>query len=225
MNGGVLGVSAVWVIIEAIHRISNPPPVAGPFMLATATLGLVVNLAAAYVLGSGKRESNANVSAAYAHVLADAAGSVAAIVAGIFVTVFHLAVVDPIASILISVLILWGAWGLIRGSVNVLMETAPHGVRLRDVEATIRAVSGVSDLHDLHVWSISEGFPVVTVHVMLDGTAHGTDVARRVSERIRDAHGIEHVTVQPEPPNKSRLISKERLLRRESKSDFPVAKA
>lgn len=207
LNGVVLGVSAVWVVLEAVRRLSNPPQIAGGWMLVTAGLGLAINLIAAWILGSGKQESNANVRAAFAHVVADAAGSVAAIVAGVLVTAFGWVRADPIVSVFISMLILWGAWRLVRGSVGVLMETAPDGIDFSKLEATIRAVPGVADLHDLHAWSISEGFPVVTVHVVLADDAHGADVARRVSARIRTDHGIEHVTVQPEaPPAQSQLV-------------------
>ena len=105
---------------------------------------------------------------------------------------------DAIASILISILILWGSWKLMRESAAVLMEQAPPGVSAAAVEATIRATPGVRDLHDLHVWMISDGFPVVTVHVVLDGQGHGTGVAHEVARRVAREHGIEHVTVQPE---------------------------
>ena len=105
---------------------------------------------------------------------------------------------DALASIVIALLILWGSWKLLRESAAVLMEQAPSGVSAAAIEKTIRATPGVRDLHDLHVWTISDGFPVVTVHVVLDGEAHGTAVARDVSERVAKEHGIEHVTVQPE---------------------------
>jgi cobalt-zinc-cadmium efflux system protein len=142
--------------------------------------------------------SSINVRAALAHVMADAAGSVAAIVASIAVLRFNLPQADAIASILISVLILWGASKLIRESAAILMEQTPEGFSTAAIEATVRATPGVRDLHDLHVWTISDGFPVVTVHVVLDGRAHGTGVARAVAERVAKEHGIEHVTVQPE---------------------------
>ncbi|AKU94940.1 Cobalt-zinc-cadmium resistance protein CzcD [Labilithrix luteola] len=214
LNGIVLGASAVWVIVEAIRRFSQPQAVAGGWLMATASAGLVINLVAAWVLGSGTKESNANVQAAFAHVIADAAGSVAAMIAGVLVLAFGWYIADPIVSIVISVMILWGAYRLVRGSLGVLMETTPAGFDTAKIADTIRSVSGVTELHDLHVWSISEGFPLVTVHVVLDGAAHGADVARRVSEQIRSVHGIEHVTVQPEAPEASRLVPAERLRRK-----------
>lgn len=200
INGMVLGGSAVWVIVEAVRRFQDPPAIEGRFMLVVATTGLIVNLLSAWILSRGKT-TNANVRAARAHVLADAAGSVAAMIAGLLVLALGWRRADPVASVVISVLILWGAWRLVKGSMRTLMETAPDGVRVADVEATIRATPGVADVHDLHVWSISDGFPLVSVHVVLDGKAHGVEVARAVGSRLRDAHHIEHATVQPEGPN------------------------
>lgn len=197
ISGGALATASLGILIEAVGRLRSAPEVRGDWMLATAIAGLLVNVASGVVL---VREAHAsiNVRAAFAHVLADAAGSVAAIVAAIAVLRFDLPQADAIASILISVLILWGASKLIRESAAVLMEQTPPGVSAAGIEATIRGTPGVRDLHDLHVWTISDGFPVVTVHVVLDGQAHGTGVAREVLERVAREHGIEHVTVQPE---------------------------
>jgi len=212
VNGAVLGVSAVWVIVEAVRRLREPPQVHGGWMLAVATTGLAVNLLAAWTLSRGK-ESNANVRAALAHVLADAAGSVAAMAAGVLVVGPGWLRADPVASIAISLLILWGAWRLVRGSMRTLMETTPRGINLKELETTIAETPGVASVHDLHVWSISEGFPVVSVHVVLDGQNHGVDVARAVGVRLHERHSIEHATVQPEAPCPD-VVPAERLRRR-----------
>ena len=173
ISGGALFTASIGIIIEAVSRLRVVHEVHGDWMLATAVTGLIVNIASGAAL---MREAHAsiNVRAALAHVTADAAGSVAAIVASIAVLKFDLPQADAVASILISVLILWGASKLVRESAAVLMEQAPSGVSAAEIEATIRATPGVRDLHDLHVWTISDGFPVVTVHVVLDGQAHGT---------------------------------------------------
>ena len=197
ISGGALFTASIGIVIEALNRLQASREIRGDWMLATAVLGLFVNIASGVAL---MREAHAsiNVRAALAHVMADAAGSVAAIVASVAVLKFNLPQADAIASIVISILILWGAWKLMRESAAVLMEQAPSGVSAAAIEATIRRTPGVRDLHDLHIWTISDGFPVVTVHVVLDGQAHGTGVARAVAERVAKEHGIEHVTVQPE---------------------------
>lgn len=195
LNGVVLGASSLWIVAEAVARWSTPRDVKGGWVLVVATLGLAVNLASAWALGRGER--NANVRAALAHVLADAAGSVAAMAAGAVVHFTGWTRADAVASVLVSVLIAWSAWRLVRDSTGVLLEGTPAGVELASLDGLIRATPGVVDAHDLHVWAISDGFPVLTVHVVLAPDAHGVEVARAVGDRLRAA-GIEHATVQPE---------------------------
>jgi cobalt-zinc-cadmium efflux system protein len=198
-NGVVLGASSLGILVEAMRRFREPPEVHGLPMLVVAALGLVLNLISAAVL-AGSGQSNANVRAAAAHVAADAAGSVAAILAGVAVWAFGWNIADPIMSTAISLLILWSAWKLVRESVDVLMEGAPRGVTVAEIEKAISLTPGVASQHDLHVWSISDGLPMVSVHVVLDGKHHGTDVAAAVAARVREATGVGHVTVQPEAP-------------------------
>lgn len=215
INGILLVVTALLIIIEAIERIENPPQVqAGP-MLWVASAGLLVNLCAALVLGLNHAHGNANLRAALAHVLSDALGSVASIAAALCVLYFDMPLADPLASLFISLLIGFGALRLVRSTASVLMESVPLGVDLNELEHVIRETPGVGDLHDLHAWGISDGFAAVTVHVVLDGAAHGTDVAQAVGQRIKDRFGITHVTVQPEsPPASAQLVPAERLIRR-----------
>src|SRR4029079_16254341 len=121
----------------------------------------------------GGHGHNVNTRAALAHVLTDTLGSVGAIIAGVLVLVFGWNRADPLVSSLIGVLVLWGGWRLVRDTSRVLMEGSPIEVDIADVEVTIRGVHGVGDLHDLHDWSISEGFDVLTVHVVIGKGHHG----------------------------------------------------
>ncbi|PYQ07689.1 MAG: cation transporter [Acidobacteria bacterium] len=196
-NAIFLGVVSVWVIAEALERWREPPDIKGGWMLAVAAGGLVVNLVAARLLARGGVH-NENTRAALAHVLSDAAGSVAAMIAAVLVLGWGWRRADPLISVGLAVLIFWSAWRLVTRTLDVLMEGTPAGLVAGELESTIRETPGVAALHDLHAWTISEGFEAVTVHVVLDGTRHGTEVARDVSDRIHDRHGIEHVTVQPE---------------------------
>jgi cobalt-zinc-cadmium efflux system protein len=196
-NGIVLGVTALVVIAEAIRRFAAPPRVEGRAMLIVAALGLVVNLVAAWNLSRAGKHS-LNLRAAATHVLADAAGSVAAMVAAGLILAFDWTLADPITSILISGLILLGAWRLLRDATHVLMEGAPAGIDLALVERVARQTPGVRDVHDLHVWSLVGDTPVVTAHVLIALGAHGVEVARDVGRRIEEAVGPSHVTVQPE---------------------------
>jgi cobalt-zinc-cadmium efflux system protein len=196
-NAIFLGVASVWVVVEAVDRWREPPEVKGGWMLAVAAGGLVVNLIAARLLTAGGVH-NENTRAALAHVLSDAAGSVAAMIAAVLVLVWGWRRADPLISVGLALLIFWSAWRLVTRTLDVLMEGTPAGLAAGDLERTIRETPGVAALHDLHAWTISEGFEAVTVHVVLDGSRHGTEVAREVRDRIRERHHIDHVTVQPE---------------------------
>ena len=214
-NGVALGITAIWVIAEAIERWQAPSPVDARTVLIVAAMGLAVNLVAAWLLSRGQSGHNANTRAALAHVASDALGSVSAMGAAVVVLVFGWIRADAVAGFVISGLILWGAFRLVAQTVGVLMESVPAGVEMADLERTILSTPGVKEVHDLHAWTISDGFDAVTVHVVLDGTKHGTDVAADVGERIRREHHVSHVTVQPEAPHLApALHSADKLLRK-----------
>jgi len=212
-NGIVLGITAIAVIVEAVRRFASPPHIEGFPMLVVAAIGLGINLVAARILMHGGHQSM-NLRAAAAHVMADAAGSVAAIVAGALILMFGWTLADPITSILISALILHGAWRLLRDATNVLMEGAPVGIDVAALERVARSTPGVRDVHDLHVWSLVGDAPVITAHVVLDPAAHGVEVARDVGRRLEDKVGRAHVTVQPEAARpEDQLLPADRLRR------------
>lgn len=212
LNGIALGVTAVFIVGEALVRWRAPQPIHGGMMLSVASFGLLANLAAAAVLT--RAEGNENTRAALAHVVSDAGGSVAAILAGVLVLAFGWSRADSAASVLVAALVLWSAWRLLRRTASVLLESTPPGLVVTDLARTIRETPGVSELHDLHAWRISDGFDAVTVHVVLDGARHGTDVAREVARRVREEHGIAHVTVQPEAPAVAASLQVQRPARR-----------
>ncbi len=196
-NGIVLGITAVAVIVEAIRRLSAPAQVEAHVMLVVAAVGLVVNLIGAWNLSRGETRS-LNLRAAAIHMLADAAGSAAAIIAAVLILAFGWDRADPVTSIVISALILTGSWRLLRDATHVLMEGTPAGIDVAVLERVACGTPGVCDVHDLHVWSIVDDAPVITAHVVLDPGAHGVEVARDVGRRIEEAVGQCHVTVQPE---------------------------
>jgi cobalt-zinc-cadmium efflux system protein len=205
VNGLALGAVAVLIVAESIERWHEPPAIDGRMMLTVAFLGLLANVAAG--IGLARGHHNANTNAALAHVVSDALGSVAALVAGALVVWLGWSRADVVASLLVALLVLWSALRLVRQTTSVLLESVPPGLDMAALEQTIRGTGGVADLHDLHAWTISDGFDAVTVHVVLDGHHHGTDVAREVASRVRAGHGITHVTVQPEPPAAEAVVS------------------
>jgi cobalt-zinc-cadmium efflux system protein len=219
VNGIALGIAAIGVVIEAARRWSEPPSVDGRGVLITASLGLVVNLVAAFILSRGEGR-NANTRAALAHVLADALGSIGAIVAALLVIFIGLRRADPAISILIAALLAYGAWTLVQQTATVLMEGTPAKIDLATLERVVLDCVGVREAHDVHAWTISEGFDAVSVHVVLEDGHHGVDVASDVARAIRERFGITHVTVQPErkPPP---LVPAGSLSRRSSDTKAP----
>lgn len=199
-NGVLLVVAAVLIVLEAVERLQQPQPVEGLGVAVVGSLGLLVNLASAAILVKGAKTS-VNVRAALAHVLGDALGSVAAIAAGLIVWLTGETRADPVLSMLVSLLLLWGAWRVISETAHILMEGTPEGLDPVLVERTIREVPGVASVHDLHVWSITAGEPAVTAHVVLEeGGWHGDQVAQAVCQTLERRFHLHHTTIQPEPP-------------------------
>jgi cobalt-zinc-cadmium efflux system protein len=196
INGALLLVVSAGIVWEAIGRLRHPEPLQSGLMLLVATGGLVVNLIAARLLHDGASGS-LNVRGAYLHVLSDLLGSVAAIIAALAVRYRGWTIADPVASIVMTALIVRGAWQLVRESVNVLLESVPSHISLDAVRSAIAAVPGVFSVHDLHVWTVTSGMVAMSAHVVVPASAdhHGA------LEQVRAAmarFGIHHVTVQIE---------------------------
>jgi len=174
-------------------------------VLVTAVSGLLVNLLVAWLLMRGQR--NLNVRAALAHVLTDALGSVGAILAALAVMFWGLYRADPILSALIAVLVAFSGWRVLRETTSILLEGAPAHLDVTAIERTIAGCPGVGSVHDLHVWRISERFDALTAHVTLQRGHHGTDVCREIAECLKSEYGLDHVTIQPEPPPPDVLVA------------------
>jgi cobalt-zinc-cadmium efflux system protein len=165
VNGMLLAGISFLILKEAGDRYFHPVPIRGGAMLGTAVGGLVVNLLVALILMRSQAHS-LNVRAAFAHVLSDALGSVAAIVAGVAVVVWGATQVDALVSTLIALLVAWSGFRVMRETAGILLEAAPPNLDVAAVERTIRESPGVADVHDLHVWRISERFDTLTAHVV-----------------------------------------------------------
>jgi cobalt-zinc-cadmium efflux system protein len=206
VNGMALAIVAVLILKEAVERYFSPVPIQGGAMLATASAGLLVNLLVAAILMRSQRDSM-NVRAAFAHVLSDALGSVAAILAGLGVVYGGWQRADPLVSLAIALLVALSGWRVLRETMGTLLEAAPPHLDVVAIERTILECPGVAGVHDLHVWRISERFDTLTAHVTLDRGSHGTDVCRSVAERLKTQYGLGHVTIQPEAPAPDELVS------------------
>jgi len=197
VNGIALVLLSIWVIVEAVGRWNSPPPVDGVRLTAIAAGGLIVNIVAAKLLHSDHKH-DLNIRGAYLHVIGDLLGSVAAILAGVLILAFGWLWADPLCSILISLIIIFGAWRLILESTNVLLVSTPPHISLPAVERTILETEGVEGVHDLHVWTIASGTDALSAHIShFDSVGH-SDLLVAVRTRLHDTFGIDHLTIQME---------------------------
>lgn len=196
INGAtLLGVSGL-ILWEAVLRLRDPEPVAGGLMLGVAVLGLVVNVIAAWVL-HGSAEHSLNHRGAYLHVLGDLLASVGTVGAAIVVRATGWLPIDPIASVVTTLLVVRSAWRLVRESVDVLLEAAPRHISLDAVRARLAAVRGVESVHDLHVWTVASGLVAMSAHAVVPDLAAHEPALAEIHGAMRDL-GIGHVTVQLE---------------------------
>jgi len=198
VNGASLIAIAMVIFWEAIQRFQSPEEVAGPMMMGIAIGGLVINLISMSILHGGKDES-LNLRGAWLHVMMDALGSVGAIIAGLAIWQFDWQWVDPLASILIGSLVIYSSWRLLAEAVSVLMESAPANINVDEVHDAMTEVRGVSEIHDLHIWTITSGLISLSAHAVTEDDRPDVDVLKELREMVHDRFGIDHVTIQIEP--------------------------
>jgi cobalt-zinc-cadmium efflux system protein len=200
VNGVTLVAVAVLVFAEAVSRLSDPPGVEGLGVLAVGLLGLGGNALAAVLLMGGDRE-NVNLEGVLRHSAADALGSLGVILAAVVVLVSGWDQADPLISMAIAVLILLGSWRLVREPFNVLMESAPEGIDVEELGRAMCSVPGVREVHDLHVWTVTSGFPALAAHIRSEPNEAADEVRERIEAVLHERFGLDHTTLQvvPEP--------------------------
>lgn len=196
INGAALFGIAGWVVVEAVQRIQHPEPIRAGLFLIVAAGGLVVNLISLGIL-HGIRDGNLNTRGAYLHVLGDALGSVGALAAAAIIATTGWMLADPIVSIALALLILVGAWRLMRESTDILLESVPGSVSMAEVHRRILAVSGVTAVHDLHVWGVTSELVAMSGHAIVPDLAHHPQVLEQIRAEMCQL-GIGHVTIQLE---------------------------
>ena len=196
INGAALFGIAGWVVVEAVQRIQNPEPIRAGLFLIVAAGGLVVNLISLYIL-HGIRDGNLNTRGAYLHVLGDALGSVGALAAAAIIATTGWLLADSIVSIALALLILVGAWRLMRESTDILLESVPGSVSMTEVHRRILAVPGVTAVHDLHVWGVTSDLVAMSGHAIVPDLAHHPQVLEQIRAQMCQL-GIGHVTIQLE---------------------------
>jgi cobalt-zinc-cadmium efflux system protein len=195
VNGATLALLAAFIVYSAVRRLISPPDVHGGIVLGVALVGVAVNIAATALLARASRES-INVRGAFLHVLTDLAAFVGTAVAGGLVLLTGWSRFDPIASLVVAALMLWAALGLLRESGGILLELSPRGLDPEEVGRTIASVEHVVEAHDLHVWTVTSGFPSLSAHVLVLPEADCHGVRRRIEEVLHDRFGLEHTTLQ-----------------------------
>jgi cobalt-zinc-cadmium efflux system protein len=210
INGAFLLVLAGVLAVSAIGRLSDPPDVEGAIVLVIGAGGAVVNIAAAWALSRSERQS-LNIAGARAHVLADLFGSIAAVLAGAIILLTGWRLADPIAALAVVALMLRSGWRLLRDSARVLLEGAPVGIDPAAVGTALASQPGVVEVHDLHLWEVTTGFPALAAHVVVapDEDCHGR--RRELQALLGERFGIEHVTLQVDhATDRAKLLQIER---------------
>lgn len=205
VNGAALVLISAYIAWEAVARLRSPEPVTGGAMLLIAAGGLACNLVALRILSGGQQQS-LNVRGAFLHVAGDMLGSVGAVTAALVILLTGWTRADPIISLVISVLIVAGAWRLLRESVDVLLEATPQGLDVGAMETAIAAIPGVECVHDVHVWTVTSGFVAMSAHISIGAAAASTRILVAAQDLLREEYGIAHATLQLETPEVEALL-------------------
>lgn len=203
INGATLILISGYIIYEAIERFQSPPEIQSSGMLIVAFIGLLVNILVAWIMMRGADvKENLNMRGAYLHVISDMLGSVGAIIAALLIMFFGWGWADPLASIIVSILVLRSGYLVTKSSVHVLMEGTPDNIEIEKVADEILKTDGVQAIHDLHIWTITSGLNALTCHAVVDEqmTIGQSELLLRKIEHELEHLGINHVTIQLETP-------------------------
>lgn len=197
VNAALLLVAVGAILWEAVRRLENPEPVEGGVVIGVAAVGILINAATAYLFASGSKH-DLNLRGAFLHMAADAAVSLGVVIAGALILLTGALWLDPAISILVAVVITLGTWGLLRGSVKLALDAVPEGVDVAGIRAYLRALPGVADVHDLHVWGMSTTETALTAHLVMAEPRADQAFYADVRRALHDRFGIEHATLQVE---------------------------
>ncbi len=195
VNGTTLLVLGLLFVYESIRRLIEPHPVEGALVLIVALVGVVVNLVATVVLAGANRDS-LNVEGAFQHILTDLAAFVATAIAGAVILLTGFERADGIAALFVAALMLHAAYNLLRESGRVFLEAAPRGLDPQAIGHRMASLDGVTEVHDLHIWEVTSGFPSLSAHVLVGSATDCHDVRRSLERILHDDFGIDHTTLQ-----------------------------
>lgn len=196
-NAALLWVALGAILLETLHRFVYPEPVAGPVMIAVAAAGILVNGLCAVLFARG-RKADLNLRAAFQHLLADAAVSAGVVGAGIAITLTGREWIDPVTSLLITLVIAWGSWGLLKDALKMGLLAVPAGIDEEAVLTFLASQPGVSAVHDLHIWPMSTTETALTAHLVMPGGHPGDHFLHELAHELDHRFGVNHATVQVE---------------------------
>jgi cobalt-zinc-cadmium efflux system protein len=198
-NGTILVVVSIYIFYEAYQRFFSPPQVRTPLMIAVAAIGLVANLVMVWLL-RGRGHRSLNIKAAFWHIIGDTMSSVGVIIGGVIILFTGWYIADPIIAVLIGGIILWGAVRIVRESSDILLESVPRNINTDEVISAIKAVPGVQDVHDIHIWTITSGLNALSAHLRIEDqtVSRSAEIVEAVNQHLARDFDIKHTTLQLE---------------------------
>lgn len=200
-NGATLIPIVGFVLWESWQRFGKPEVIDGPLMFGIASAGLLANVGSSLILAKREHE-DINIEGAYLHMVADALGSLGAVIAGLVIWLTGWYPIDLIASVVIGLLILWSSLGLLKRTIHILLEATPRDIDFIEVKAAIEQMEHVTEVHDLHIWTITSGMPVLSAHITVSGscsnTNHWGECLQEARRMLNEKFGITHSTIQVE---------------------------
>jgi len=199
VNSTTLILIALGIFYEAWHRFLAPPIVDAPILIGVGAVALIINAVTAWLVQKGS-DHDLNLRSAFVHLMGDVLSTIGAVIAGIVIFFTQWNWLDPLVSVLIGALILWNAWGILRQTIRILLESTPENIDMKNMVNDLLTVEGVRGVHDLHVWSINENLRVLSAHIMTEDipVSAGTSIQRGVNEILFHKYNIQHATLQLE---------------------------
>jgi cobalt-zinc-cadmium efflux system protein len=199
VNSTTLILIAFGIFYEAWHRFISPPVVDAPILIGIGTIALIINVVTAWLVHKGS-DHDLNLRSAFVHLMGDVLSTIGAVIAGIIIFFTQWNWLDPLVSVLIGALILWNAWGILRQTIHILLESTPENIDMENMVNDLLTIDGVLGVHDLHVWSINENLRVLSAHVMTEDipVSVGAGIQRGVNEILFQKYNIQHATLQLE---------------------------
>jgi cobalt-zinc-cadmium efflux system protein len=198
-NAIVLIAICIFLFYEAYERFINPKPVKGMLMFVVAIFGLLANLISVIILNKDKA-SNLNIKAAYMHLLGDTLSSVAVIAGGIAIWIYDIYWIDPVITVLVGIYIIWHTWGIVKETVDILMQAVPKDINLHEIKAQVEAIDGIADIHHIHVWKLNDTQTHLEAHINLKNNVSMSEMMKlkiKAEHLLSEKFGIKHITLQP----------------------------